>query len=839
MHTLRKTPHALSHLIPLSLVALGSVLLTSLCAPRSALASTGGCPNSALVGERGYLPNCRAYELVSPTFTSGFIVGQTTRPPLRSPNGLRVIAESAGSFSGDESGVVFSKLYQMERKMTSSGWTTTAITPPASFHPNSPLTFVDASSTLDKTLWAEIIPAGAPPETLRAFYTRDSTGRLEEVGPIVAKTTVLQSNPRHYQNNWQYEGSSTDLQTVFYSVERGSVLEEARAIGEGNGSRVTNPLWPGDTTIEGGSLYEYVGTKNTEPTLVGVRQQPTGGLHRNENAELISQCGVMLGSRADKYNAVAASGERVFFTAEPRCEQRGYVKNPATGEYELKTFTGAGPEVAELWARQAYEPAVPISEPSKEDCPECQTSGETPLHEAVFQGASANGEKVFFLTEQELLRGQTGLNLYEYNCGVNAGQTRISLVSMGSSEPRVQGVVRVAENGARVYFVAEGVLTGANEEGQRPEESADNMYVYDTEDGRLTFVATLLTGGVRNEIVSLAEANAFALGRELNCAFKSASEECYQAVLARYEEELGALQRDESVWARADQRPAQATPNGEVLVFPASARLTTGDASAATSPQLFAYDSASERLSRVSVAEPGFGAGNTNGFREAPEIAEPRYNTEDSPAEASSALDLSEGGTMIVFASEASLGPVVPGSVNVYEYAQGTVALITDGEDAGVRKGAPDVQLYGMDPGGGDIFFSTADALVPAVADSQLNIYDARIGGGVGLEAEPVGCGIPSCFENMQGPEQLGAAESASQQPGDNVGRERAKVQRKRKRVKERRRLKHRLKRCKMKRQSGRRMARGCRALLRRDAMGRRPIGSKRGREIHDARGER
>ncbi len=74
--------------------------------------------------------------------------------------------------------------------------------------------------------------------------------------------------------------------------------------------------WPGYTPPSR-SLYEYVGTGNAEPTLVGVANQEAlhGSPHVNEGALLISECATELGGENEKYNALSGSGETVFFTA--------------------------------------------------------------------------------------------------------------------------------------------------------------------------------------------------------------------------------------------------------------------------------------------------------------------------------------------------------------------------------------------------------------------------------------------------------------------------------------------------------------------------------------------
>ena len=98
------------------------------------------------------------------------------------------------------------------------------------------------------------------------------------------------------------------------------------------------------------------------------------------------------------------------------------------------------------------------------------------------------------MTSQELLPGATTMNLYEYDVNAPKGE-KVTQVSTGSPDAEVLGVARVSEDGSHVYFVAKGVLTGANHEGHAPAAGGDNLYVYERDeafpDGRLAFIATL------------------------------------------------------------------------------------------------------------------------------------------------------------------------------------------------------------------------------------------------------------------------------------------------------------------------------------------------------------
>ena len=155
------------------------------------------------------------------------------------------------------------------------------------------------------------------------------------------------------------------------------------------------------------------------------------------------------------------------------------------------------------------------------------------------------------------------MNLYEDELsGAGAGLTqKLVLVSGGSSNPGVQGVARVAEDGSSVYFVAAGVLTEApNDQGYTAVEGGDNLYVFERDarypGGHVAFVATLSPG-------------------------------------------------DAGEWARSDARPVQLSADGRYLVFPSGADLTH-EGTTPGIPQVYQYDNRTGVLVRASIGQGGY-----------------------------------------------------------------------------------------------------------------------------------------------------------------------------------------------------------------------------------------
>jgi len=751
-------------------------------------ANQTACPfeTESSPGFRTYLPDCRAYELVTPPYKDGALL--LTQPAAISSDGEHVIVGAQGAFaaSGNEwfEGNRNPDLAVYELTRTAGGWQPTALTPPATRYPHGAIMAASTADELQTTLWGL---ATTTLELNEDIYLREPGGTFAEVGPGVAPE--VSGDGLQFESELNLAGASADLTHSVFWIEAFSGAERLAHEGHSN-------LWPGDTT-KGGyySLYEYVGTGNTAPTLVGISDGSTvvGGVTLPAG-QVISRCGTELGSGGegigsasrDTYNAVSQDGETVFFTAHaaPQCSGPGE------------------PTVNELYARVGQSKTVAISEPSL-PAGECTSpepcSGATPK-EAVFQGASENGGRVFFLSEQPLVNGApaAGVKLYEARLeGATVSQVvDVSVDPTSGQSPEVQGVVRVCEDGQRVYFVAKGKLTGAdavagrNPETAEPEESADNLYVYNPESHSLTFVVTLLTAAEETalsteESTEASKVEELAFGRAFRAEEEAVShgasaEEAFHIFLqveAREKKDLkgtlgpsGTLAADRNVWQVEDARPAQATADGGVFLFSSSADLTPGDESKV--PQLFEYDAVTQKLSRVSISQGATYSddGNASTFDEAAHIPTQTFVDEDLPTAESFGSALSGDGSKVLFTTAARLAPQAVGGVtNVYEYREGNVYLVSDGHDASLTAENPTVKLLGSDSSGQDAFFLSADQLVPQDSETQGVLYDAREDGGFPAPALVAGCSGETCRGTTSTTPELQLPGSTSQAGGGNL----------------------------------------------------------------------
>jgi hypothetical protein len=666
--------------------------------------ASGSCPNEAFrVGASAALPDCRAYEMVTPVFkNSGDVTNESaivSNSPKVSSTGQSLMIWSTASFAGTMGNTSDSgSPYLLSR--TPAGWVTTPLELPGSEYLTAAgISGAEFGWALDgRTGVLQARRVSSPGNTVDA-YRVSADGSIVDVGSMLPPTAPAASIATLADSaGLVTRGVSADGSHVFFGIS------EMR--------------WPFDESGAGWpSLYEYAGTGNTQPLLVGV----------DSSGKLISACGTMLGGvgaapEINRYtptemnhNAISADGRTVFFTAT-KPEYACGAHSPAVNEVYARIDNGL-PDAH----------TVAISEPTKEDCEQCNTTNGLGL--AKFEGASADGSKVFFSTHQALLGSDNTQNIYEYDFNAPAGH-RIVRVSGG--DPVLSNVtagvagepVQISEDGSHVYFVATGVLTRTpNSQGQLAQQGASNLYVFERDarypEGNTAFIAALAPGD--GDLV-------------------------IRVTLVSGPTPLG----------------ADTTPDGRFLVFRSAGDLTPDDTSSVY--QIFEYDSLTGRLVRVSIGQDGFkDNGNTNVYPA--EIPSPReaFKTPRMPSDPRdywSHMAVSADGAYVFFTSRDALAPgaleeqahkgyeeelTYDYGPNVYEYHDGNVYLIAKA----TKTGQP---LIGTDASGQDVFIATTEQLVGQDTDTNGDIYDARMGGGFPAPVTAPGCTGDAC----QGP--LGGA---------------------------------------------------------------------------------
>jgi WD40 repeat protein len=666
------------------------------------------------------LADCRAYEMVTPPNKDGALIdngGFLTEPSI-SPDGSRVLMKSIQCFHRPESciGVRETEGSPFSFQRDASGWSTEPLAPSASA--GSTMLTYDAEA--DQVLYT--IAAEAP--ALEQFVARRPDGSLVQIGPVSEKAGVALAN---IASNVRV--ATADLSHVVYQG--------------------TSP-WP---SLEGGAtgnaVLEYTGTGNSTPQLVGV----TGGAN---STSLISACGTFIGaggsnSTASSYGSLADDGRTVYFTVS-KC-------STGTG-----SNVGVSVPALQLYARVqgAHEMStVHVSAPGPSSV--CDSACEKqPTADANFQGASADGSRIFFTSTQQLTNdasadrrvddtsfgsgcestpsSDTGCNLYEFVCPnhcENEAERKLVAISAGDSSgigPQVQGVLAIPSNGSDVYFIARGVLTEtANDFGEKAGPGLANLYVYRSSEGspaKPEFITALSSA----DALSMLHIGGGGIG------------------------------------------VANVTPDGRYLVF-VSGRGLTPDARQGDGPaQVYRYDAQSGQLTRVSIGQRGF---NDNGNAAVADarivMAEQAFFTGQGPGRSDPTM--SDDGRFVFFQSPTGLTPGalndkrVTGNANVlaqnvYEWQapgtqsslqaspcsepSGCVSLVSDGRDvtegSNAHANQSAVELLGADTTGANVFFWTADQLVPSDTDTQVDLYDARVDGGFPAPPAPPVCEAGETF---------------------------------------------------------------------------------------------
>lgn len=172
-------------------------------------------------------------------------------------------------------------------------------------------------------------------------------------------------------------------------------------------------------------------------------------------------------------HAISADGARVVWSEGDAFPGNGHL-------YLRDTTSDASGKTIQLDAGKGF---IPVGAPS-----------------ASFQDASSDDSKVFFTDEQKLTPGSgaSGGKPDLYQCEVAEVEDELEckltdLTPENSGEPAaVQGtVIGASDDGSYVYFVADGVLTGTeeNERGEKAQGDQPNLYV--SHDGTTKLVGVL------------------------------------------------------------------------------------------------------------------------------------------------------------------------------------------------------------------------------------------------------------------------------------------------------------------------------------------------------------
>lgn len=653
------------------------------------------CPNVALREENGStaLPDCRAYEQVSPVYKAGYPTGQGDQ---LAPSGERVEFASPGDF-GDAGGNEFISEYLAHR--TGSGWTTQAVLgrpAGAGYQPEAVLAF---TPELDRWLFFE--SPGAAGEVAHQgasadLYMGSIDGSFLRASPTFRPLENEQVGIDPFSNS--AFGDASDFSRLFFATDRRLLAED--------------PLPDHYQTSNWDRIYALSGVGGPDPVLRLAAEVPPNlppGSTGNE-------CGINPLTKGQATVNTSADGSVLFYSAP------------------IELFEGAmcgmdGPNPIAVYVRVGENPPVRLSAKIAADCHSPSPCATAASANAVYDGTDAAGDLAWFTTTQPLTDSDTDAGNDLYLARLEGGQvSELIQVSAGEAAPghptpgqgaEVKGVVALSRDGSHIYFVAAGALSAEPDPstGEVAVQGADNLYAYDSRTGVVKFVARLCSGPQRSGSVQDA-----ACPSDLTEAAGGGGG--------------GASGRrsDQALWAALNNGTQQVdlTPDGRYLLFKSFGRLTAGDTDSA--PDIYRYDFQTGDLTRVSFGRNGNDAnGNDDAFPAEIGTLNPNPAPEEIAGDGSRSI--SDDGSTVVFETKAPLVSAdTNGATDVYEWEEqghgtctapgGCVSLVSDGVDPHGTQGGV------LSASGRDITFYSQRGLVPADTDGLGDIYDAREGGG-------------------------------------------------------------------------------------------------------------
>jgi hypothetical protein len=383
-------------------------------------------------------------------------------------------------------------------------------------------------------------------------------------------------------------------------------------------------------------------------------------------------------------HVISSNGERIFFTAAGTGQL--YVReNPL--EPQSAMSGGACTEPSKACTIRISAPEGGVTDP------------ETP---AAFLGASKDGRIVYFLDSGRLTSDATGGNGFDlYRYDVDTGElTDVAVDSADKQGARAEGMLGMSDDGSRAYFVARGALTPDSTEAPGGETN-----LYFLEGDQLEFITRLGTGDSAGQ------------------------------------EGVNWIPRSRTSGNSLVTKASRVTRDGRGLLFTSSRQLTgfANDRSA----ELY-LSRAGQEISCISCNPTGEAPLGPASLQALPE--------KEFSAKLPFAIlphNVSANGNRIVFDTADALVASDHNAVNdVYEWEEPNPAEPADSCTAGSpafvassggclylisggAQGGEPSYFAGADEKGEDIFFFTRQSLVAQDRDNLVDVYDARIGGGI------------------------------------------------------------------------------------------------------------
>lgn len=630
------------------------------------------CANEARRVEQSStaLPECRAWEMVSPPDKNGADVMAETTHTRAAADGDAVGFMSLGGF-GDTLGTGIAAEYMARRTGVAgtNGWSTHGLLP--KLDPNS---YNSASQSMDSLYQGEFSDDFSK-GILRTFTNLTGDPNLANVTGLYLREDLMTPGSGSYElltacpicaAPLKFSTTGPNPTVVGTTPDFGHILFEARY-----NYTADAPAQPPGCINTGLAcrprLYEW---DHGTLRLVGILPDSEGG-----EAVQFSVAGV--GPSGSRYTlgTISEDGSRIIWT---------------------RTENGGG-STGPLYMREDGTSSIRLSASERTDCasdPTCggdgipdpspDPAGEQP---ARYEHASADGSRVFFRTTERLTDDDDNDNadLYVYDAALPATDphnlTRVSI----DGEPDdasgdVNSVIGASEDGSYVYFTNTSQLV----DGGPAITSAAGLYIWHA--GTLAYI-----GGLPVDDLTLNAQNS---------------------------------QLTVALWSRV-------TPDGRHLLFTSRSGAaltgydhnTTGCGDIGTTPcsELYLYEATDDALicatcnqaTAKAISDAGFTRGTgKGGIGLGPHLSHP----------------LSVDGSRVFFTTGERLVPEDRNGAKldayVYDAETGEQHLLSSG------RSSDDSYFMDASPDGDDAFFVTRERLSGWDVDNSADLYDARVGGG-------------------------------------------------------------------------------------------------------------
>ncbi len=685
------------------------------------------CVNQAFrTGPSATLPDCRAYEMVTPldknngdVLTRINLTGYPTNLDQSAIDGNGFAYSSYRAFADPLSAPYTNQLLaqRTERGKAGEGWSSESLAPPRErqFRFELENEYQAFSSDLSQS-W--LLQEGEPtldpcaPVGFSGLYHRDTAGAYRAL-LCTAPTKAL---PTQYQPELQ--GFSADGSRAVVRIHE-ALTDDASSATFG-----PRPIYQTYLSIGAGQLRLVSVLPDGDASDVD-SSAGTGGVKGSE------------GANQNRFNsvshAISDDGTRVFWTG-------GFGPNADTG-------AGSGQLYLRINADKA--PSTIISGKCNQPTRACTipVSETVSAEPAYFQAANPQGTKALFTVTNGPLAG----NLYRFDS--EAKPPASELIAEGVME----NILGASEDLSRVYFASAKASAQAQSEGATPGEPN----VYFDEEGTTSFVAILTDPTFPPDPSDPYPDTTSPYGRPLQKApiLRTArvNPDGQSLVFMSNSRQLA------SETAGYDNRDlANDQPDLEVYRYDAEA-----DALACVSCNPSGARPRGRELERGLNGQVGpYGAATIPRFQS--QLYQPRYLSDDGSRvyfNSFEALVLRDtNGAQDVYQWEApGSGSCTSQSASYVESSEGCLSLISSGQSP------EDSKFLDATPSGSDVFFSTGESLL-AQDYGLIDVYDARVGGGFPPPPNPpAACEGEACQGPLEAPNDPTPSSSTFQGAGNVV----------------------------------------------------------------------